>query len=86
MRGVVPFSLRGFLNAPQTKKENKMYDDKRIGNLQKHIAEHPHDYQAIIGLLKARSDAIDHQIHEAKVEKLKKVAEVRRKYYEESEQ
>lgn len=59
-----------------------MNDDERIARLQRHLAEHPHDYQAVIGLLKARSNAIDHEIHEEKVGKLQKVAHYRREYEE----
>lgn len=57
-----------------------MYDDERIGKLHAHLAEHPHDYQAVIGLLKARSDAIVHEMHEIKVEKLKVLNRVRKDY------
>lgn len=62
-----------------------MYDDEKIGRLQNHIAEHPHDAEAVIALLKARSDAIAHDIHLMKVDKLKRVAKVREEY-EKSEQ
>lgn len=57
--------------------------EKKIHGLREHLREHPKDYQAVIGLLKANSDAIEHQLYEAKVERLKKVAKVRRKYNEE---
>ena len=58
----------------------------KIGKLERHITEHPHDYQAVIGLLKARSDEIDRMIHDEKNRKLQKLAKVRREYNEESEQ
>lgn len=57
--------------------------EKKIDNLKQHISEHPNDYQAVIGLLKANSDAIEHQLYERKIMRLKRVAEVRRQYNEE---
>lgn len=62
-----------------------MYDEERIERLQAHLAEHPHDAQAVIALLKARSDAIDHAMYLRRIENVKKVAKVRREYYEKSE-
>ena len=62
-----------------------MFDEERIGRLQAHLIDHPHDAQAVIALLKARSDAIDHAMYLRRIEKVKKVAEVRRRYNEESE-
>lgn len=56
--------------------------EKKINGLQNHLRQNPKDYQAVIGLLKARSDAIEHEIHEAKIERLKKVAKYRREYNE----
>lgn len=50
----------------------------RIENLKKHLRENPHDYQAQIGLLKARSDAIDHDIYLKQVAKKKKIAEAKK--------
>lgn len=57
--------------------------EERIDRLKEHIAEHPTDYQAVIGLLKARSDAIDHMIYESRIDKARKVAKYRREYNEE---
>lgn len=51
---------------------------ERLENLDKHIAEHPKDYQAVIARLKVRSDAIEHQMYLRKVARLKRVAEFRR--------
>lgn len=51
----------------------------KIERLEEHIAQHPNDYQAVIGLLKARSDAIEHQLYQRKIARLKRVAEFRRK-------
>lgn len=57
--------------------------EKKIQNLRAHIQKHPNDYQAVIGLIKANSDAIEHQYYEQRIEKVKRVAEVRRQYNEE---
>ena len=56
--------------------------EKKIHNLKEHLREHPNDYQAVIGLLKANSDAIEHQLYEAKIERMQKVAKYREDYYE----
>lgn len=57
--------------------------EKKIQGLRRHLSEHPTDYQAVIGLLKANSDAIEHELYEARIERVQKVAEYRRKYNEE---
>lgn len=57
---------------------------KRIKALDEHIAEHPKDYQAVIGRMKAYSDAVEHQMYLKKIARLKKVAEFRRAENEES--
>ena len=57
----------------------KMDYNKRLERLDRHIAEHPKDYQAVIGRLKCYSDAVEHQIYLRKIERLKRVAEFRRK-------
>lgn len=54
------------------------YLDK-LDSLDKHIEEHPHDYQAVISRLKTASDAYEHQMYLRKVARLKRVAEVRRR-------
>lgn len=51
---------------------------ERLTALDRHISEHPADYQAVIARLKLRSDAIEHQMYLRKVERLKRVAEYRR--------
>lgn len=53
---------------------------ERLENLDKHIAEHPKDYQAVIARLKVRSDAIEHQMYLRKISRLRRVAEYRRQY------
>lgn len=51
---------------------------KKLEALDKHISQHPADYQAVISRLKVRSDAIEHQLYLRKIERLKRVAEYRR--------
>lgn len=51
---------------------------KKLEALDKHISEHPTDYQAVIARLKTRSDAIEHQLYLRKIARLKRVAEYRR--------
>lgn len=52
--------------------------EKRLDSLNRHIAEHPTDYQAVIARLKLRSDAIEHEMYLRKTARLKRVAEFRR--------
>lgn len=53
------------------------YND-RLAKLDRHIADHPKDYQAVIGRLKCYSDAVEHQMHLKKIARLKRVAEFRK--------
>lgn len=55
---------------------------EKVERLEKHVKEHPTDYQAVIGLLKARSDLIEHGYYLQMVERKKKVAYYRRKLNE----
>lgn len=52
--------------------------NERLAKLDKHIAEHPKDYQASIARLKTYSDAVEHQMYLRKIARLKRVAEFRR--------
>lgn len=54
--------------------------EERLKDLDRHLADHPKDYQAQIARLKTRSDAIEHKRYLKKIERLKKVAEYRRAY------
>lgn len=69
---------------PSLKKEADMNrverNEQRVETLKEHIEEHPTDYQAVIGLLKANSDLIESRLHSRKIEKLKRVAHYRREY------
>lgn len=58
------------------------YIDK-LERLDRHLAGHPSDYQAVIARLKTKSDAIEHQMYLRKIERLKRVAEYRRVYEQE---
>ena len=53
---------------------------KRLEQLDRHLAEHPKDYQAVISRMKTYSDAVEHQMYLRRVERLKKVAKYRREY------
>lgn len=66
--------------APTPTRRGKMDYIKKLERIDRHLAEHPTDYQASIARLKTYSDAVEHQMHKKKVERLKRVAEYRRKY------
>ena len=51
---------------------------EKIEALDRHLEDNPKDYQAVIGRMKAYSDAIEHEMYLRKIERLKRVAEVRR--------
>ena len=53
---------------------------KKLEQIDKHLQEHPKDYQASIARLKTFSDAVEHEMYLKKVARLKRVAEYRRKY------
>lgn len=53
---------------------------KKLEQLDKHLAEHPKDYQAVISRIKTYSDAVEHQLYLRRIERLKKVAKYRREY------
>lgn len=52
---------------------------EKLQALTKHLEKHPTDYQASIAKLKAYSDAVEHQMYLRKIERLKRVAEFRRR-------
>lgn len=51
--------------------------------MDKHLAEHPHDYQTVIARLKTASEAYDHQQRKASVPRLQRLAEIKRQLREE---
>lgn len=77
--------MRVLGHAPRTlpKSRKKMDYNERLDNLDRHIREHPTDYQAVIGRLKAYSDAVEHQMYLNKIARLKRVAEFRKRGQEE---
>lgn len=52
---------------------------EHVERLSEHIREHPKDYQAVIAHLKARSDAYEHVMYLRKIDRLRSVAEIRKK-------
>lgn len=56
--------------------------DKKIVRMEKHLKEHPADYQTKISLMKSKSKRIDARRHQMQIVRLKKVAEARRKLRE----
>ena len=50
----------------------------KVERLEEHLSEHPTDYQAVVALLKRRSDLIEHRAWLRMIERRKAVAEVRR--------
>lgn len=53
----------------------------RLERLDKHIAEHPKDYQSVIARIKTYSDAVEHEMYLRRVERMQKLAEYRRAKY-----
>lgn len=58
---------------------------EQLEKLDKHIAEHPKDYQAVIARMKTYSNAVDKQRQSVTNERLKRVAEIRRRRIAECE-
>lgn len=59
--------------------------NKKLEKLDRHLAENPKDYQSVIARLKTYSDAVEHEQHQRKIARLKRVAEYRREYEQKSE-
>lgn len=51
---------------------------EKVERLEEHLKEHPTDYQAVVALLKRRSDLIEHRAWLKMIERRKKVAEIRK--------
>lgn len=60
--------------------EHDMDYEERLKQLDRHLAEHPTDYQAQIARLKINSNAIEHKQYLKRIERLKKLAEFKRIY------
>lgn len=54
--------------------------NKRLEKLDKHLAEHPKDYQSVIARMKTYSNAVEHEQYKRKVARLKHLAEWRREH------
>lgn len=53
---------------------------RKLEQIDEHLQKHPKDYQASIARLKTFSGAVEHEMYLRKVERLKRVAEYRRRY------
>lgn len=56
---------------------------EKLDRMDRHLAEHPHDYQTVIARLKTASKAYDHEQRKKSVARLKRIAEIRRQLREE---
>lgn len=56
---------------------------EKLDRLDKHIKDNPKDYQAVISRLKTQSKAIDYYRKKQVDMRLKRLAEIRRKYEQE---
>lgn len=56
---------------------------KKLERIDRHLADHPKDYQSVIARMKTYSDVVEHEAYLRKVARLKRVAEFRREYGEE---
>ena len=61
-------------------KEIMMDYFRKLEQIDKHLADHPKDYQAVIARLKTYSDAVEHGLYLRRIERLKKVEKYRRTY------
>ena len=52
--------------------------NKKLERLDRHLAEHPKDYQSVIARMKTYSDAVEHDIYLRKIARRKKMAKYRR--------
>lgn len=51
----------------------------KLDRLDKHIKEHPKDYQSVVARMKTYSDAVEHGMYLRRVERMRRLAEIRRK-------
>lgn len=56
--------------------------NERLVRLDRHLEDHPKDYQSVIARMKTFSDAVEHELYLKRVYRLKKLAEVRRQLRE----
>lgn len=60
--------------------------EERIERLHEHVANHPHDYQAVIAEVKLHSDLIEHQRYLERIDRLQHIAEIRKRRNEKRRQ
>lgn len=58
----------------------------KLKRMDEHLAKHPADYQTVIARLKTISDIYEHRGDKVKIERLKRLAEIKRKMREEDKQ
>lgn len=56
-----------------------MSKKEKLENLYRHIEKYPNDYQSVISFFKLRSDQIEYERKKARIERVKFIAECRRK-------
>ena len=56
---------------------------EKLMRMEKHLEEHPHDYQTVISVLKTRSDIYAHRNDKRRVERIKHLLEIRKQLEEE---
>lgn len=72
-------------NCPRTHHpfgERAMDYNSKLEKLDRHLANHPKDYQSVIARMKTYSDAVEHEIYLRRIARLKKVEKYRREYGE----
>ncbi len=52
---------------------------EKLDRMDRHLQDHPHDYQTVIARLKVTSQAIDYATKKDRDMRLKRLAEIRRK-------
>lgn len=68
-----------------TKEKAKMDYIEKLERMDEHLKRHPHDYQTVIAKMKLASDIYDHQLKRKRDERLKRLAEIKRRLREEDE-
>lgn len=59
---------------------------KKLQTMDEHLSRHPHDYQTVIARLKLASKAYDYEVKKKRDERLKRLAEIKKKLREEDEE
>lgn len=59
--------------------------EEKLYRMDKHLKEHPHDYQTVVSRLKVASQAYEHRMKQSRNERLKTIAEIRKRLKEEDE-